>query len=115
MELPEALIERLPNCLHWSPDGEVRVVGHRIGLYSVIDRHQSGHSDEEILEEFSTLSLDEIRRIIAFYRANQHEVGAYVQEYRDELRRQEEAYVPSPAALRIRRLMEEKARTAKKA
>ena len=34
MELPEALIERLPDCLHWSPDGEIRVVGHRIGLYS---------------------------------------------------------------------------------
>jgi uncharacterized protein (DUF433 family) len=102
-------------CLHWHPDGEIRVVGHRIGLYSVIDRHQSGHSIEEIFEEFPSLSLDEIRGIIAFYQANQHEVGAYVQEYRDELRRQEESYVPSPAVLRIRRLMEEKARTAEKA
>jgi hypothetical protein len=81
----------------------------------VIDRHQSGHSIEEILGEFPTLSLDEIRNVIASYQANQHEVGAYVQEYRDELRRQEEAYVPSPAVLRLRRLMEEKARTAKKA
>jgi uncharacterized protein (DUF433 family) len=115
MELPEALIERLPDCLHWHPDGEIRVVGHRIGLYSVIDRHQSGHSIEEILEEFPSLSLDEIRSIIAFYQANQHEVGAYVQEYRDELRRQEEAYVPSPAVLRIRRLIEEKAQTGQKA
>jgi uncharacterized protein (DUF433 family) len=115
MEWPEALIERLPDCLHWSPDGEIRVVGHRIGLYSVIDRHQSGHSIEEILEEFPTLSLDQIRSIIGFYQANQQEVGTYVQKYRDELRRQEEAYVPSPAVLRVRRLMEEKARTAEKA
>ena len=36
MERPEALIERLPDCLHWSPDGEIRVVGHRIGLYHFI-------------------------------------------------------------------------------
>jgi hypothetical protein len=32
MERPEALIERLPPCLHWHPDGEIRVVGHRIAL-----------------------------------------------------------------------------------
>jgi uncharacterized protein (DUF433 family) len=115
MANPTALIERLPECLHWHPDGEIRVAGHRIGLYSVIDRHQSGHSIEEILEEFPTLSLAEIRNIIAFYQANQHEVGAYVQVYRDELRRQEETYAPSPAVLRIRRLMEEMARAAKKA
>jgi uncharacterized protein (DUF433 family) len=115
MDHPTALIERLPDCLHWHPDGEIRVVGHRIGLYSVIDRHQSGRSIEEIVEEFPTLSLDQIRSIIAFYHANQQNVGAYVEEYRAELRRQEAAYVPSPAVLRIRRLMEEKARTGEKA
>jgi uncharacterized protein (DUF433 family) len=115
MERPEGLIERLPSCLHWHPDGEIRVVGHRIGLYSVIRLHQSGCTSEEILEELPTLSLDEIREIIRFYQENQEEVGAYVEAYRDDLRRQEAAYEPTPAVLRIRRLMEEKARTGEKA
>jgi len=115
MERPEALIERLPDCLHWSPDGEIRVVGHRISLYSVINRHQSGRTPEEILDELPTLSLDEIRKIIAFYHKNKEEAGTYVEEYRSELRRQEAAYVPSPAVLRVRRLIEEKARNGEKA
>ena len=36
-------------------------------------------------------------------------------DYRAELERQEAAYEPTPAALRIRQLMEEKARTGEKA
>jgi len=115
MDRPETLIERLPDCLHWSPDGEIRVVGHRIGLYSVINRHQSGRSPEEIPQELPTLTLDEIRRIVGFYHENRKEVGDYVDEYRAELRRQEAAYVPSPAVLRMRRLIEEKARAGEKA
>ena len=36
MERPEALIERPPDRLHWSPNGEIRVVGYRIGLHQLI-------------------------------------------------------------------------------
>ena len=36
MEKFEALIERLPDCLHWSPDGEIRVVGRRISLFDIL-------------------------------------------------------------------------------
>jgi len=115
MEKFEALIERLPPCLHWNPDGEIRVVGHRIGLYSVMKRHQAGCTPEEILEELPTLSPGEIREVIEFYQENREQVDAYVEDYRAELQRQEAAYEPTPAALRIRRLMEEKARTGEKA
>ena len=104
-------IERLPECLHWNPDGEIRVVGRRIGLYSVMRRHKAGCTPGEILEELPTLSLDTIREILAFSRENQELVDAYVEDCRAELERQEAAYQPTPAVLRIRRLMEEKART----
>ncbi|MGC8642468.1 MAG: DUF433 domain-containing protein [Isosphaeraceae bacterium] len=102
------LIACLPSCLHWHPDGEIRVVGHRIGLYSVMKRHLAGRTPEEILEELPTLSLDEIRGILSFDRGNRHLVNPYVEEYRAELDRQEAESVPSPAQLRIRRLMEER-------
>jgi hypothetical protein len=36
MERPEALNERLPDCLHWTPDGEIRVVGYGSGLHQLI-------------------------------------------------------------------------------
>jgi len=115
MEGIEGLIERLPPCLHWHTDGEIRVVGHRIGLYTVINLHQSGRSPDEIREVLPTLSPCEIRETIGFYHENPAEVGAYVDEYRAELCRQETAYVPSPAVLRMRRLIEEQARSVHKA
>jgi len=47
MERPEALIERLPDCLHWSPDGEIRVVGRRISLFDILKSHaELGQSPE---------------------------------------------------------------------
>ncbi len=110
---PKPLVERLPPCLHWYPDGEIRVVGHRIGLYSVMRRHKAGCTAEEILEELPTLSPDEIREIIAFSREHQQLIDAYVEEYRADLQRQEAAYEPTPAVLRIQQMMEEKARAAK--
>jgi len=115
MERPGALIASLPDCLYWRPVGEIRVVGHRIGLYSVMKRHQAGCTPDELLKELPTLSPEEIRAIIAFHHENCELVDSYVEEYRAELSRQEAIYEPTPAVLRIRRLMEEKARTGEKA
>ena len=39
MNRPDSLIRLLPPCLHWSPDGEVRVVGRRIGLFHIVKAH----------------------------------------------------------------------------
>ena len=36
MSPPDTLIRLLPPCLHWHPDGEIRLVGNRIGLYHFI-------------------------------------------------------------------------------
>ena len=70
MEPPEALIGRLPDCLHWSSDGEIRVVGHRIGLYHLIFFYNEGFSAEMLLCQFPTLELVAIHKVIAFYLEN---------------------------------------------
>jgi uncharacterized protein (DUF433 family) len=85
MERPEALIERLPDCLHWSPDGEVRVVGHRIGLYHLVHYYNEGYNAEMLLCQFPTLQLVVIHKVIVFYLENREAVDAYVAEYRAEL------------------------------
>ena len=87
------------------------MVDHRIGLYSVMKRHLARCTLEDILEQLPTLSPGSIREIIGFYQENREQVDAYVADYRAELQRQEAAYEPTPAALRIRRLVEERART----
>jgi uncharacterized protein (DUF433 family) len=95
MNLPDFLVEH--------PDGEIRLAGHRIGLYHVIDLNQEGHSPEMLHEEYPTLPLALIHKVIAFYLENRHEVDAYVAAYRAELERQEAGQPPSPALLRLRR------------
>jgi uncharacterized protein (DUF433 family) len=101
MELPEFLTEQ--------PKGEIVVTGHRIGLYSIIDRHQSGSSVDEIHEEFPSLETDLIQKVIDFGQSHRAEVDAYVAEYRAELDRQEAESEPSEALLRVRRKIAERA------
>jgi uncharacterized protein (DUF433 family) len=92
----------LPSYLEHA-DGEIRLTGHRIGLFHVVDRYQEGHSPEMIREELATLPLALIHRVIAFYLENQQEVDAYVADYRAELDRQEAAQPSSAAAVEIRK------------
>jgi uncharacterized protein (DUF433 family) len=94
MNLPDFLIDHA--------DGEIRLVGHRIGIYDVIDRYQEGYSPEMLCEEYPALSLALIHRVIAFYQDNRKDVDAYLAEYRAELSRQEMAKEPGPATERIR-------------
>ena len=66
MNRPEALIRLLPPCLHWSPDGEVRVVGQRIGLFHIVKAHRElGKSPETIAEEYE-LAPELIAEVLAF-------------------------------------------------
>jgi len=92
----------LPHFLTQWPNGEIVLTGHRIGLYSVVDRYQQGQTPDQIHAEFPTLEPDLIRRVIAFREAHPDEVDSYVAEYRADLDRQEAASEPSPAVLRIR-------------
>src|SRR5262249_15616902 len=104
MERPEALIGRLPDCLHWSPDGEVRVVGHRIGLYHLIYYYNEGYNAEMLLCQYPTLELVVIHKVIVFYLENRALVDAYVAQYQAELDRLRASgrHGPSLAELRAR-------------
>jgi uncharacterized protein (DUF433 family) len=99
----------LPEFLTMWPNDEVVLTGHRIGLYSVIDRFQRGRSVKEIHAEFPTLEPELIHRVLAFHACHRAEVDAYVAEYRAELDHQEAAFEPSEAVLKVQRLMAESA------
>jgi uncharacterized protein (DUF433 family) len=109
MNRPEALIRLLPPCLHWSSDGDVRVVGRRIGLFHIVKAHgELGKSQETIAEDFE-LAPELIAEVLAFAKEHEAEVSAYVADYQAELDRQCAAHQPSGAALRIGRLVAERA------
>ena len=81
----------LPNFLTQWPSGEIVVTGHRIGLYSLMDLVERGFSPAEIREEFPTLDLELIRRVVEFHETHRAQVDAYVPKYRADLDLQESA------------------------
>jgi uncharacterized protein (DUF433 family) len=71
---------KLPDFLREVEYGEILLTGSRIGLYHVISDYKDGMSAEQLHEEFPTLSLELINRVLAFYGENRAEVDAYVAE-----------------------------------
>jgi uncharacterized protein (DUF433 family) len=96
----------LPAFLTQDADGEVRLTGHRIGLYTVIRLQTEGWTAGQINAELPSLPPDVVQRVLDFYQANRAEVDEYVRAYRAELERQEADHVPGPGTLKLRRLME---------
>jgi uncharacterized protein (DUF433 family) len=69
---------RLAEFLTQSPDGEIRLTGHRIGLYHVIRGYNEGESGEMLAARYPTLPLAIVYKVLAFYLENQAEVDAYM-------------------------------------
>jgi uncharacterized protein (DUF433 family) len=78
----------LPDFLTRDSTGDIRLTGHRIGLYHVVHYYNEGYSPEMLVGQFPDLSLALIHKTIAFYLENRGEVDAYVAGYRDELMQQ---------------------------
>ncbi len=72
MQLPDFLFRPTPH--------SIRLTGHRIGLEHVVDYYNQGFSPEMLLDQFPSLKLALIHKVIAFYLENQPEVDAYVAE-----------------------------------
>ena len=81
----------LPDFLHWQ-DGEVRLVGHRIGLYHVVREYDCGEQAEAIALHFPTLPLGLVFKVLAFYVDNQTAVSAYMVQYDRSLEEQRARY-----------------------
>ncbi len=96
----------LPDFLTRHADDDIRLTGHRIGIYTVVRLYREGQSAEQIAEELPSLGLALVYKTLAFYLENQAEVDVYMDAYSAELDRQEAAYVPGPGVLRLKHLME---------
>lgn len=82
----------LPEFLERDEHGEVRLKGHRIGLYHVAFHAERGASVERIVEEFPTLEPELVGRVLDYWRANRREVDAYVARCQVEIDRRRAAY-----------------------
>ncbi|MSQ93664.1 MAG: DUF433 domain-containing protein [Gemmataceae bacterium] len=81
----------LPDFLTRETTGEIRLTGHRVGLYHVVHYYNEGYSAEMLACQFPDLKLALIHKVIAFYLENRAEVDAYAASCRDELSQQRTA------------------------
>jgi uncharacterized protein (DUF433 family) len=95
----------LPDFLTRDDFNEIRLTGHRIGLYTVVRCYREGHSAEQIAEEFPSLPLSLVYKVLAFYLDNEAEVDAYEDAYGADLARQEAEHVPGPGESKMRELL----------
>jgi uncharacterized protein (DUF433 family) len=90
--------------------GYIHLAGHRIGLMHVVDLYKEGYSPGMLLDQFPTLSLALIHKVIGFYLENQAEVDAYIAQCRAEIEHQASAPQPGPDRAELRRRMEARRR-----
>ena len=102
MKLPEFLIE--------DELGFITVAGHRIGLNHIVRMYRDGFSAEQIAEEFDTISLATVHKVIAFYLENRAEVDAYMAANDAELERQAAEASKGPTLAELRKRLEAKQR-----
>jgi uncharacterized protein (DUF433 family) len=76
---------KLPDFLTEWPFGEIVLTGHRIGLYHVIWYRNAGHTAQMLHQEFPSLPLDLIEKVLVFAQENQKEVDAYVSRCQEEI------------------------------
>jgi uncharacterized protein (DUF433 family) len=76
MHLPDFLLEQ---------DGEVRLSGHRISLFHLLSFYQEGFSAEMLREQFPTLSMALIHKVLGFYWENKAELDALLFRTREQL------------------------------
>ena len=96
---------QLPEFLSRSGGGGdyIRLAGHRIGLTQVIEFYQRGYSAEMIREQFPSLSLALIYKVLAFYLEGQEWIDRLVNAERARVARQRaEAVRQAPALEQMR-------------
>ena len=98
----------LPDFLTEHSYGEIRLTGHRIGLEHVVQLYKEGFSPEMLHEQYPTLPLALIHKVIAFYLENQAEVDAYVAACAAEIERQRASAVKGPSLSELQQRMKDR-------
>jgi len=89
---------------------DIRIKGSRIGIESVLYEYiYRAKTPEEIVQQFETITLEQIYATILYYLHNKQEVSTYLADWLEFCRqqREEQKRNPSPARQRFRQLKAE--------
>ena len=99
----KTLTALLPDFLDVDAGGFIRISGHRIGYHHVVSLFNEGYSAESLWEEFPTLPLATIYKVIAFHLETQAASNEYVEQCHEEVRQQAAAVPATPDLAELRR------------
>lgn len=83
-------------------NGSFGIIGSRVSLESIVIPFLDGASPESLVDEFPTLSLEQVYGAITFYLANRAEMSGYLKETEDFWKEARKSQPPLPAGLRER-------------
>ena len=90
---------------------DIRIKGHRIGIENVLYEYiHRAQTPEQIVQTYPSLTLDKVYATILYYLVNKEQVTEYLTDWLEwsHKMREEAARNPSPVALRLRKLREER-------
>ena len=99
-------------------EDDIRIKGTRIGIESVLYEYiHRSQTPEAIAQRFHTVTLEQVYATILYYLQNREKVGAYLEDYLEYCRKAREEYEknPPPGVVRLRKLLEEREKTAQTA
>ena len=70
--------------LHYTSDGNVRVIGSHVTLMTIVIRFRVGDKVEEIHEGFPSVTIPDINAIICWYLNHRAEADEYIREVEAE-------------------------------
>jgi uncharacterized protein (DUF433 family) len=88
----------LPDCLERLPDGSVRIKGHRVSLYDMLDHLFSDRAEEDLQSLYPTVPYSKLSAALSFCKRNQVPLrGYYAEQTRlaDEARREQKYTGPT--------------------
>ncbi len=99
-------------------EDDIRIKGTRIGIESVLYEYiHRSQTPEAIADRYHTVTLEQVYATILYYLQNREKVGAYLEDYLEYCRKAREEYEknPPPGVVRLRKLLEEREKTAQTA
>lgn len=92
-------------------ENDIRLKGTRVGIETILYEYiHNSKMPVVIADHYYTPTLEQIYATILYYLQNQEKVGAYLEDYLECCRkaREEQAKNPSPAVVRLRKLIAER-------
>ena len=92
-------------------ENDIRLKGTRVGIETILCEYiHDSKLPVVIADRYYTPTLEQVYATILYYLQNQEKVGTYLENYLEYCRkvREEQAKNPSPAVVRLRKLMAEK-------